>query len=360
MTDVTLEWFGVTTYRLRAAGLTIFLDAWLDKPKTFESHISLETAINDGVDYIFISHAHFDHLPGAADLAKATGATIIANCEAISLCRAGGVPDSQLMRVSGGERIPLFTKQTLDAASTKQIELAPDLPNAKPRPHPKFAVMTVEVWPGLHCLLPNAPAVTLPDELDSAAIPDPPSDAIASKFASTADITQLMYHGLIKMSDLVSESDRADPHIQSLLSWLETHSELTHGCLSACDGGNLMYNILVPTSTGDKTLLWNAQLGYYPGILSALDPKPDFAILSVAGQGNLNGRPVSHSPADFVVQELKVLGEPERVMWCLCDELPIKPFRSLTTGRDGVTEKVGRETQSQVVSVSHGEMYKVW
>lgn len=358
--DVTIEWFGITTYRLRAAGLTIFLDAWLDKPDTFPSYITLETAIRDGVDYIFISHAHFDHLPGAAALAKATGATIVANCEAISLCRAGGVPETQLMRVSGGERVPLFTKSTIKSASLGEIELAPNLPNAPPRPHPKHAVITVQVWPGLHCLLPNAPAANLPDELDTAAAPDPPSDAVAGKYASTADITLLMQYGFMQIGSLMPESERTDKHMSSLISWLETHRDFNHGCLSACDGGNMMYNLLIPTATGDKALLWNAQLGYYPGIITSLQPKPDFAILSVAGQGNLNGVPVSCSPAEFIVKQLKELEEPDRVAWCLCDDNPIRPFKVITTGENGVTEKVKRETKTRVVDIPHAEVYKVW
>lgn len=358
-TAVVLEWFGVTTFRLRACGLTIFLDCWLDKPKTFTKHITLEEAVKDGVDYIFISHAHFDHLPGTSALAKATGAVIIANCEAISLCRADGVPEQQLQRVSGGERIPCFTKHVLQAASRGEIDTAPDLPNAAKRPHVKHAALTVQVWPGLHCLLPNAPSVVLPDELHTGALPASPLDALSADFASTADITRLMEYGFLKIANLVPAEDR-DRHMKSLIAWLESCSEPNKGCLSACDGGNLMYNILLPTASGQKALLWNAQLGYYAGILQTLDPKPDFAILSVAGQGNLNGRPVSYSAADFIVEELKMLREPARVMWCLCDDSPVKPYRVITSGEEGVTSKVKRETTCQVISAEPGAPYQLW
>lgn len=121
-----------------------------------------------------------------------------------------------------------------------------------------------------------------------------------------------------------------------------------------------MYNILLPTVAGSKALLWNAQLGYYSGVLQTLDPKPDFAILSVAGQGNLNGRPVSSSGADFMVQQLKLLLEPPRVMWCLCDDSPVKPYRVITSGEQGVTAKVERETASRVIQIQHGTPYQLW
>lgn len=46
---------------------------------------------------------HFDHLPGADIIAKATGAKIIANGEAINVMRRAGVPEEQLIPIAGGE-----------------------------------------------------------------------------------------------------------------------------------------------------------------------------------------------------------------------------------------------------------------
>lgn len=36
----------------------MFLDAWLERPKTLPTYLSLEDVTE--ADYIFISHAHFD------------------------------------------------------------------------------------------------------------------------------------------------------------------------------------------------------------------------------------------------------------------------------------------------------------
>lgn len=49
---------GATTYRLKACGLTIFLDTWLDRPSCLDQYLSIEDVTE--ADYIFISHAHFD------------------------------------------------------------------------------------------------------------------------------------------------------------------------------------------------------------------------------------------------------------------------------------------------------------
>lgn len=94
-------------------------------------------------DYIFISHAHFDHLPGCDRLAKKTGATVIANGEAITLLREAGVPEEQLLPVSGGERIPLFTHEARQAAKRGEGPLAPGPPGAPALPDSSLAVMAV-------------------------------------------------------------------------------------------------------------------------------------------------------------------------------------------------------------------------
>lgn len=81
--DATLEWFGrlliassllsflrnrrpfinhwdlgATTFRLKAKGITIFLDTWLERPSNIQTYLKVEDV--QECDYIFISHAHFD------------------------------------------------------------------------------------------------------------------------------------------------------------------------------------------------------------------------------------------------------------------------------------------------------------
>lgn len=56
--DATLEWFGGTTFRLKAKGLTVFLDSFLERPPTMETYMKIADV--EECDYILISHAHFD------------------------------------------------------------------------------------------------------------------------------------------------------------------------------------------------------------------------------------------------------------------------------------------------------------
>ncbi|KAJ0384006.1 hypothetical protein COL922a_009267 [Colletotrichum nupharicola] len=213
---------GATTFRLKANGLVIFLDTWLEKPSALSKYLDIDDVTE--ADYIFISHAHFDHLPGADRIAKKTGAIVIANGEAINLLRSAGVDESQLFPVAGGERIPMFTKADRDAAMAGKTPLANGPPGAPARPH----------------------------------------------------------HSRAAMADYMEDRDR---HV-----------------FSNYDGGQLAYNFLIGPG---KTLFWNGHLGGYEGILKAIEPAPDVAILAIAGRANLNGRPYNGSAASFAVDEIR-------------------------------------------------------
>ncbi|GME56076.1 hypothetical protein K469DRAFT_693043 [Neofusicoccum parvum] len=151
-------------------------------------------------------------------------------------------------------------------------------------------------------------------------------------WGSTVEINRGMEYGLLKIGKHVLPEHR-DEGLQSFVSWLE--DEKRHrGCFSSNDGGQLMYNFLLPEpgctdvgatlSTGSgglNVLLWNGHLGGYEGIMRSIKPKPDVAILGAAGIGNKDGRPFDGSAAEFLEEEIKWLDNPERVIWCLHDEL---------------------------------------
>jgi hypothetical protein len=246
-------------------------------------------------------------LPGADQIAIKTGATIIANCEAINCLREAGVPDAQLIPVAGGERIPLFTRDIREKAAAGTVPLAPGLPGVPRRPDLNLAAASVHVWPSLHCLLPGNHD-EVPEVFDTGKV----YTGEASPFECTLDITTNMKYGLLRLKEIVPE-EHMDDKMRCLANWLEDRKS---NVLSNCDGGQLMFNVLL----GDKTLLFNAHLGAYEGIVSRLQPKPDLAILGIAGRANLDGRPFNGSGAMFATKLSKWLGEPERIIWCLHDD----------------------------------------
>ncbi|KAF4895510.1 UPF0173 metal-dependent hydrolase [Colletotrichum fructicola] len=294
--DATIEWFGATTFRVKANGLVIFLDTWLERPDVLPKVLAIDDVTE--ADYIFISHAHFDHLPGADKIAIKTGAHVIANGEAINVLRSAGVPEDQLIPVSGGERIPLFPLECRRAAARGEVDIAPGPPGAPAAPDGKLAAASVHVWPSLHCLMPGGSHADVPAIMD----------------------TGKEYIGGASQSATTYPRDAVDSGMRSFVDYVNGPAR---ACMSHFDGGQLMYNFLFGEG---KTLLWNGHLGAYDGILKTVQPQPDVLIQAIAGRANLNGRPFDGSAAQFAVQVSKLLGEPKKVIWCLHDEAPIKPW----------------------------------
>lgn len=89
-----LEWFGTSTFRVKTNGLTLFFDAYLDRIPGLDP-VGLSTAEVDQADFIFVSHAHFDHLYGVDTVALRTGATVVCSPRALGTCgRAGSATTS--------------------------------------------------------------------------------------------------------------------------------------------------------------------------------------------------------------------------------------------------------------------------
>ena len=96
----TVEWFGTATFRARRPGLDLFFDGYLDRVPGLDP-VGLSVAEVTRADFLFVSHAHFDHLYGVAPIARSTGATVVASPESARILRQDGVPDEQLLMVTG-------------------------------------------------------------------------------------------------------------------------------------------------------------------------------------------------------------------------------------------------------------------
>jgi L-ascorbate metabolism protein UlaG (beta-lactamase superfamily) len=103
---VELEWFGVSTFRLRVGGTVIFLDAYLDRVAAAPP-VGLASREVTAADAVLIGHSHFDHLHGAQFIAAGTGARIVGSHETVRLMEQAGVPGDQLTAAGGGELIEL-------------------------------------------------------------------------------------------------------------------------------------------------------------------------------------------------------------------------------------------------------------
>ena len=100
----TIEWFGTTTFRVRQSGLDLFFDGYLDRLPGLDP-VGLSAGEVGRADFVFVSHAHFDHLYGVAPIARSTGATVVASPESARVLRQDGIPEGQILMVTGGETV---------------------------------------------------------------------------------------------------------------------------------------------------------------------------------------------------------------------------------------------------------------
>lgn len=263
------------------------------------------------------------------------------------MLRKAGVPSENLIAVSGGERVPLFTRDVREKAQLGQVQLAGGPPAAPRAPHESLAALTVHVWPSLHALLPAASLHDLPPVFDSGAV-----YSGETSHECTLDITRMMTHGLLQFTKPLPDEvlQHLDADGLSFAEWMRDPSHV----FSGCDGGQLIFNFLIGEG---KTLLFNGQLGAYEGIMRGIKEKPTVAVLALPGRANLNGRPFNGSSAQFLALEAKWLGEPERVIWCLHDPLFVNPKRTDTRAAKELVEST---TKSKVWDLEHAQVYPLF
>ena len=109
---VEVVWLGHSAFRITsAAGKVIVIDPFLKtNPKTPLKYKDL--AALGKVDLILVTHAHFDHFADAPELAKQTGAVVIAQYELAKTLVAAGMLDPAKTIVGlnkGGSNAPLGT-----------------------------------------------------------------------------------------------------------------------------------------------------------------------------------------------------------------------------------------------------------
>ena len=110
----TLDWYGCATFRLRTGGLTIFLDAYIDRAANAAGPQPRQRADDiDECDWIVIGHSHFDHLYGAERIMANTSATLIGSYESVRVMAEAGVPEERMVCVAGGETVELGNDVTV-------------------------------------------------------------------------------------------------------------------------------------------------------------------------------------------------------------------------------------------------------
>jgi L-ascorbate metabolism protein UlaG (beta-lactamase superfamily) len=283
---VTLDWLGVSTFRLAVGDLTVYLDAYIDRvpaaPPVGTTVADVRTA-----DYVLIGHSHFDHLWGAERIAKQTGAMVIGSHETVRLLHdKDGVPEDQLMAVAGGE----------------PIELGNDV--------------RVRVFPSLHSCI----WATMAGTADEACLGDL-GIKHQERALRVARGMEMLHSGALgaEVATHMAESDR----------------------LPRGEGGAFAYLIETPAGS----ILWKDTSGHWSGILR--DLRPDVALLAAVGRGNVDGEPIQGTLAGFIATEVELL-RPKTTILCHHDDwmppltrpLDVAPIRHELARRTPGTELV--------------------
>jgi L-ascorbate metabolism protein UlaG (beta-lactamase superfamily) len=94
----TVTWHGHAAFQIvTPKGTVLMIDPWLKNPVNPAAKAGDPYAGIDRVDYILLTHGHFDHVGDAVELANRTGARLVSNFELGSnLAKLQGYPKDQM------------------------------------------------------------------------------------------------------------------------------------------------------------------------------------------------------------------------------------------------------------------------
>lgn len=103
-------WHGHSCFTLITDdGVRIMFDPWLNENPVAD----ITTDDVEALDYILVSHGHFDHFADAIGLARKTGAMLVSSYEIVSYAESQGVERGHGMSIGGGYRFDFgYAKMT--------------------------------------------------------------------------------------------------------------------------------------------------------------------------------------------------------------------------------------------------------
>ena len=115
----TLTWHGHSCFTLVTdEGTRVMFDPWLDEnPKA-----DIKAKDVKELDYLLVSHGHFDHFADCIPIAKETGATVVSTFELVAFCQKNGVGNGHGMNIGGGYQFPFGRVKLTPALHTGSIQ----------------------------------------------------------------------------------------------------------------------------------------------------------------------------------------------------------------------------------------------
>ncbi|MFP4345396.1 MAG: metal-dependent hydrolase [Anaerolineales bacterium] len=106
---IELTWYGHATWGMEIDGTRLLIDPFLS-----DNPVAGVSADDVAADYLLITHGHGDHVGDAVEIAKRTGATVIANAEIARWVGKQGVERVHAQHIGGGFTYPFgYVKLTI-------------------------------------------------------------------------------------------------------------------------------------------------------------------------------------------------------------------------------------------------------
>lgn len=113
-----VTYFGHSCFMVQIGQKKILFDPYIT-PNPKASHIDIKEL---QADYIFLSHAHFDHVHDAISISQNTGATVIGNWEINGWLKKNGVNNTQPMNPGGKWRFDFGEVKCTAAVHSSSFE----------------------------------------------------------------------------------------------------------------------------------------------------------------------------------------------------------------------------------------------
>src|ERR1017187_6179046 len=112
-----VNYYGHSCFSVVAGGKTLLFDPFI----TGNPLAKAVDARKIPADFILVSHGHEDHVADAVDIAKRTGATVIANYEVALWLNAHGAPNIHPMNHGGGFNFPFGRVKFVNAVHSSTM-----------------------------------------------------------------------------------------------------------------------------------------------------------------------------------------------------------------------------------------------
>ncbi len=99
--NTTITWLGHATFHIvTPEQRRVLVDAWVDTNPSCPDE--WKTRAREGLDAIFLTHGHFDHINDLADIAQATGAQVVCQYDLTPWLQGKGIAEDKIIGFNKG------------------------------------------------------------------------------------------------------------------------------------------------------------------------------------------------------------------------------------------------------------------